>query len=156
MPLGRVIIALVLVAMFMVVGVSAIDEAYTDSGQTQEILDESVNTGAEGTIQKLDQSDIDGVFYDQTAVIENSSNVIMVGSGEDYTWFEKNGTFRIDSARLADETGVTVDYSYTVPNQNQTMVANLYGDFYDGLAPIVLMFLVVAAIIGAAGRLGAA
>lgn len=153
MALGRIIIALVLVAVFMVVGVSAVDEAFTDSGQTVDIEGETLNTGSVGTVEELEQSKVGGAFYDEKVTIKNGSSILM-NQGDDYTWFENNGTFKIESSALANENGVTVDYTYAIPNQNQTEIANFFGHYTDALLPAVLFLLVLAAIIGAAARLG--
>jgi len=154
MALARVLIALVLVAVFFVLGASAVDQAFIDSGQAEEITGESLNTGGIGTVEELDKSKLSGVNYVKTVSIKNGSDVIMVGSGTDYTWFQKNGTFKVESAELANDNGVTVDYGYTVPNQQQTEFASTFGNMIDGTAPIVIWVLAVTAIIGAMVRLG--
>jgi len=153
MALARVLIALVLVAVFFVLGASAVDQAFINSGQPEEITGELVNMGGVGTIQELEKSNLDGVEYAATVTIKNESDVIMTGSGKDYTWFQKNGTFKIESGALAND-DVTVDYGYTVPNQQQTEFASTFGNMIDGTAPIVIWVLAVTAIIGAMVRLG--
>lgn len=156
MTLGRIAIAIVLVATFMTLGAAAIDSAFTDSGQVNEINGESINTGSVGTIEELEQSNIGGVFYDERPEITNGSGVIMAGNGQDYTWFDNNGTFRVESSALANNNGVTVDYAYAVPNQNQDAFASFFGNYIDVLVPLALFFLTVALIIGAMMRLGRA
>lgn len=153
MALARVIIALVLVGVFLVAGASAVDEALADSGQTVEITGETLDTGTTGTIEELNQSKISSAFYDETVTIQNSTGATM-NEGEDYEWFPKNGTFKVTSSALASETGVSVDYSYSIPNQNQQQIASTVGQYFDVLAPLAFFFLVVAALIGGAARLG--
>lgn len=142
---------LVLVGILTIGAASAIDSAFEDSGQIQEIDGETVNTGGVGTIETLEQSNVGAAIYGDRPTITNGSGIIM-NQGDDYTWFTSNGTFRIESSNLANDNGVAVDYSYTVPNQNQEQLASLYGNFLGAMAPIMFMFLIVTGIVAAMVR----
>ena len=147
------IVAVLLVSIFLVGGGAVAQLVYEDTGD-HTTVDESVDTGSIGTLVTLNDSNLEGVFYDETVNVTNGSDVQMV-PGDDYQWFEQNGTLEVLSQSLANETGATVQYDYRRPTQTQTAFADRFATLIDtGIwIPMVLVLGLLFAALGVFGGL---
>lgn len=144
------IIGLIVVAIVVVGGAAMAQFAYEDTGDLQSQT-ESFNASNEGDLVILNESNRQGVFYGDTANVTNESGELML-EGQDYEWFESNGTLQVQSQSLVNDTA-TVDYNYRIPSQQQTQMASFLAQIFDSAYAIPFIFIVVL-VIGAALALG--
>jgi len=146
------IVGVVIVAVLLLGALVGAQFAYASSGQTTTV-NESVDTGAVGDRVVLNQSNQDGLSYSTDAAVVNASGVDMI-PGSDFSWQRTNGTLTVDSERLANETGATVTYAYTVPTQSQNQVVAMLANVLGPGAQWVPLVMILGLVFLAFGVLG--
>jgi len=120
----RAVIALLaigIIAMGALVGVNA---ALGDNERTTSVTEESW-TPDPGNVTTLNKSNIDAATYNESVEVYDS-NMNPVKAGDDYVWFEENGTVQaVEGGTLDGEPEAFITYSYTSPPVEQLRMANL-------------------------------
>lgn len=136
------VIALVVVAIMIVGGAAMAQVAFEDTGDLQS-FSEGFNASSTGDLVVLNQSNREGVYYQDTVNVTNESGSLMI-DGQDYEWYEDNGTLEVLSTDLTN-TNATIQYGYRVPSEQQRNVSGYLGSIFSSAAylPYVLILLLV-------------
>lgn len=144
------VIVFVMIGILITGGVFAVNEAFIESGEDNEITAETFNNPTAGTVIFLDESNVDGAFYDPRPEVRNSSGDTMV-KGTDYSWNESNGTLKpLAGGELAGEPSGEIDYMYDLTTQEERDIAQVLGHLYGWMphllyiAPMVMFLLIIA------------
>jgi len=136
-----------LVVASAVIGAGAVAQlALEDSGEYTQ-LNETVTTGAVGDTVTLNESQREDTFYSDTVGIENATGVTMQ-AGDDYTWDDRDGTFTVESSRLANQ-DATVDYAYRTATSEQLQLSAWLGTLIETGYALPLLFIVLLIILAA-------
>ena len=127
--------------------------AFEESG-TQESYTQTFDAGSIGSFQYFNQSNRSGVFYTESPIVEDNESAQYV-EGQDYEWYSENGSLEITSQTLANTTNNTIDYSLTVPSQQQRQTAGFVATLLKGAKwiPLVLIVGLLVIVLGVFGGL---
>lgn len=132
------IVALVAVAILLVSGAVATSAAFTESGEQTAVESESFTPDA-GNITVLDDSNFPNAIYANDVVVRNSAGARMA-PGEDYVWFDENGTVgTVTGGDLDGEQSASITYSYSEPSENSRGIATLLGYGFNAASGMILV-----------------
>jgi len=95
----------------------------------------------------LNESNKEDTFYSDTVNITNATGVTMQ-AGDDYEWHDRNGTFTVESSRLANQ-DATVDYAYRTATAEQLQISGWVAMLIETGYALPLLFIVLLIILGA-------
>lgn len=122
----RQLFAFVALVILAIMAVAGFQMALINAGEDVTVVNETFTPSAD-TVITLDDSNIDGAFYEESVVVYNNSSVEMT-EGTDYTWFQKNGTIKpLSGGDLAPDDEGTITYSYQETTQEQRDMAQILG-----------------------------
>lgn len=142
MRIAGVFIALAILAAMAVFGLQT---ALAGAG-TKETIDSESFTPNAGTVQTLDRSKLDHTYYNETVQVvdENGDRSF---EGDDYEWFDRNGTIKpLTGGNLDGDSSATITYSYRQTSQQQRQLTALLANIPQGLALILPLGFVLAGI----------
>lgn len=143
---------LVAVALILLSGAAAVDEAIQSGGTTHSITDETW-TPQTGTFVELNESKL-SVRYDRTVVVRDENNTQML-AGDDYEWNQSNGTVKaLAGGRLDGDSSASIDYAYVALTDSQEQFASMTGDGLDAIAPLVIFCLLIGLFVAGLNTLG--
>ena len=146
----RAFVVFLALAVLAVAGVQIFQAGLADAGAQTEIAEESFNPSA-GTVQQLQASKLDNAYYSQSVQVRNENSDRSIG-GEDYEWFEQNGTIKpLVGGNLDGDTSATINYSYRQTTSRQRGFAATLSQIPSvmGLAlPVGLVLAMIAALRG--------
>lgn len=145
------IIAAIVIAAVLVGGAAIGQLAFVESAPSDSDT-ATVDTNGVGTAYTIDVTG--EVYFEDTVNVTNASGVQMV-EPDDYTWDEANGTVTVQSTRLANEAGATVDYTYSRPTQQQSAFADRLATLFTigNIIPLIIIFALVILSLGVMGGL---
>ena len=111
---------------------------------------ETVDLTPAGDVKELQDSNIDGAFYNETVRVFDSAGTEMT-EGTDYEWFARNGTIQaISGGGLDGESSANVTYGYveTTDTQRETSDLLAQAPTVMGFALPFLALLVFARVVG--------
>lgn len=148
--MSRALIAIIgigVVAMAMLGGVQA---GLESAGDERTVANETF-TPDTGNVTVLNESNVDGVYYDDTVTVYDENNTRMQ-AGTDYEWLDSNGTVRtLGGGDLDGDSSATITYGYSDPSDTQESLATLLAMLPQMLAfalPLLGFLLVLIMISG--------
>jgi hypothetical protein len=150
--MSKGIVVLVAVALLLLGGITATSAAFAESGEQTEISGENFTPQA-GTVTTLSDSNVPTAIYDDDVKVldENESRVI---AGEDFVWYDSNGTIKtVAGGRLDGDTSASITYGYSEPSDSSRNIAALLGYGFDA-ASFTIIALGVGLVFGAVAVLG--
>lgn len=142
MRIAGAFIGLAIVAAMAVFGLQT---ALAGAGNKEVIDSESFNPSA-GTVQSLDRSKLSNTYYNDTVVVtdENGDRSF---EGQDYEWFERNGTIKpLSGGNLAGDSTATISYDYRRTTQTQRQLTAMLSNIPRGIGLILPLGFVLVAI----------
>jgi len=147
------IVAVVVVAILLVGGGAVAQLSFVESGTSKEYT-ETFDAGAIGDIITFNESNRDDVIYEENVIVESKNNKLYV-EGEDYTWYQNNGTLEVLSSNLANTTDNTIDYVVVAPTlkhrENADRIASLFS--ITQYIPLLLLIGLILIVLGVFGSL---
>jgi len=146
--MSRAIVAIFGIILVGGVAVWGLQAAAADAGQ-QTTINEETFTATAGEVTALEHSGLDNTYYSETVTVRDGNNDL-VDPGEDYIWFEGNGTIKTVAGGALDGTsGPSITYSYQTTTSDQqaligimSMLPNILGVLTPLLGvAILLLFL---------------
>jgi len=132
-------------AILAAVAVFGLQTALAGAGQ-QETIDSETFTPNAGTVQTLDRSKLDDTFYNDTVAVADENGERSF-EGEDYKWFDRNGTIKpLVGGNLDGDASATITYSYRRTTETQRELTALLSNIPRGMALILPLGFVLAAI----------
>lgn len=148
----QTIIAAVVVALVLLGGGIGVQYSMQEAG-TQHNYTEEFDTGTVGSTVTFNESNIDRVYYTERVTVTNESGENML-EGDDFEWYQENGTLKVSSSDLANNVNAQIDYSLRNPTDSQHTFATILGNIYQSGAYIP-MLVILALVFLAIGTLGA-
>lgn len=141
----QLVIALVVLAFVLMGGIGAIGETNANQQPVFEIDNEEFDPSQPGIIE-LENSNIDGATYSDTATVRDKQGTELVPQ-DDYLWYSSNGTMEIPTNSAIENDNVAyIDYDYTVQTDRREAVFQAFGGGVD-VAVILIPVLGFAAMI---------
>jgi len=113
----RVVIALIAVGILAATATYAYGETYQTAGDDTVISGETWTPTA-GSVTTLDESNRDGVFYNDTVVVRDQ-NGNLSRAGTDYEWYAGNGTVKaLAGGNLDGDTSASISYRFEEPSRD--------------------------------------
>lgn len=142
MRVAGVFIALTIVAAVAVYG---FDAALADAGDRDVIAGESFTPQVD-TAVALDRSNLGDTVYYNNSVDVVDENGDQSFEGEDYIWYEKNGTIEaLSGGNLDGDASATIDYSYRETTTEQRELTALLSQIPKSVALILPLGFALAA-----------
>lgn len=147
------VVALIIVAIMLVGGAATAQFAVSSTGDKRTFTEE-FNTSAPGDIVEFNQSNVEEVYYSDTVNVTDENGTLM-RDGQDYEWIERNGTLRVLSGELENDTDATIRYSYRDPSPTQVNQASRIATLFDSALwiPLALLIALLVAALGVFGGL---
>lgn len=140
------VVALVGVALVLVLGVVAVNGAYANTGPHTD-TSETFTPNA-GTVTTLNESNSPALVYDTTVTVTDENGTLML-EGDDYTWYEQNGTIKtLAGGRLEGDTEATIDWGWNAPDREARAMASLMGHGLN-IGSFTILILGVGLVLGA-------
>jgi uncharacterized protein YdeI (BOF family) len=149
------VVAAILLAMMLVGGAAVAQISYNESAEQEQTFTETFDAGAAGTIVTFNESNMGNLYYyDDTVTVVTKNNKELV-DGDDYEWFDENGTLKVLDGDLDNTTDNEITYSLREPTEQQTEIAENVAVIFGSAQwlPLVLVFLLVLLAVGALGGL---
>lgn len=153
---GGKAVAVVVVALVLFGGATAMDTAHQANGREYNHSGEEFDPSPAGRWVPLDHSDIDNASYyepDRVTVTWKGDEMVR---GEDWQWNRTNGSVQAVPGGQLDQTSFSqlpqIDYGYHVPREAQTDILLLFTAGWDAL-PVLLFVLMVGVVLAALARL---
>lgn len=147
MSVGRLAVVLVVFAIAILLGFSAINEATLGAGTETEIVDEEFTPVGGETIE-LDNSNLADTVYGDSVVVTDSQ-ASEFDEGDDYLWHANNGTITVvESSDLAAESSALIDYDFRQAVDEAQSLRDIFGESYE-LMSWVLFALIVSVMLAA-------
>lgn len=141
MRIAGVFLGLAIVAAMAVFGLQS---ALAGAGQ-REVIDGETFTPNAGTVQELDRSKLANTYYNDTVYVEDENGQRSF-EGEDYVWFEKNGTIKpLTGGNLDGDASATIDYDYRTTTETQRELTAMLSNIPRGIGLILPLGFVLAA-----------
>lgn len=122
--MSRAIVAALALAVLAISGAYAVEASLETAGEDHLVTNESF-TPTSDTVITLDDSNIDGAYYDHNVTVYNGSDSV-VDEGSDYEWFEGNGTVKpLSGGDLAGDAYANITYGYQQPTAEEEAAAAL-------------------------------
>lgn len=140
---GGVVLAVVVLGLFLVVGLTAVNQQFTETGADINTTESFV--ADPGNVTQLNGSNIEGAFYDERVTVTDDKGRL-VTEGEDYLWYQQNGTIKtLQGGALSDGENVTISYRYSAPTPQARGFLSILTTPYQVLRylPLVLVGLAV-------------
>lgn len=142
MKIAGVFIGLAILAAMAVFGLQT---ALAGAGNKEVVDSESFNPSA-GTVQTLDRSKLSNTFYNDTVDVADENGERSF-EGEDYEWFERNGTIKpLVGGNLDGDSTATITYDYRRTTETQRELAALLSHIPRSIGFILPLGFVLAAI----------
>jgi len=144
------IIAVVFVALILLGGGIAFQYAQS-SAAPDKYSNETFDAGSLDTTESFNNSNINGATYLESPTVQDNQSQPYDTSA--YTWHTDNGTLTIDSQALANTTNNTIQYSYSMPTQNQQQVTDYLGSVLTigAWIPFILILGLILLVVGIFG-----
>ncbi len=134
--MARAVIALVAIVAVGAIAVWGLSAAAASAGDQRTITDESWTPEA-GTVTQLEHSGLAHAYYDETVTVEDSNGNLM-DAGEDYVWYEANGTVKaVTGGGLDGESSATIDYEYRRTTSDQRAIISIAGILPEVMGALV-------------------
>lgn len=144
----RLVFALFAIAILAMMGLAGYQAALENAGEDRTVTNETWTPDA-GNITELDDSKINGAYYDDEVDVYNDTGV-PVDEGSDYEWFPTNGTVKaVTGGALDGEASATITYSYQETTGEERNVTALlaHQPQFMGYLLFVLLFLVFVGVL---------
>jgi len=116
--MSRAVVAILGILLIGGVAVWGLQAAAADAGDKTTIDGESFTPDA-GTVTTLEHSELANTYYAETVTVRDG-NDDLVDPGEDYVWFEGNGTIKtVTGGELDGSSSATISYSYQSTTSDQ-------------------------------------
>lgn len=116
--MSRAVVAILGIVLVGGVAVWGLQAAAADAGQQTTIDDESFTPTA-GSVTTLEHSGLDNTYYAETVEVRDGNNDL-VDPGEDYVWFEGNGTIKtVSGGALDGASSASITYAYQTTTSDQ-------------------------------------
>lgn len=137
--MSRAFIAIISIVFVIGVGIWGLQAAVADAGTDHDIDGESWTPNA-GNVTTLDHSNLNHTYYDAAVTVYDSNNN-KVNPGEDYVWFDHNGTVKaVSGGALDGETSATIDYSYQTTTSDERSLIRMVGHIPQVLGGLIPLF----------------
>lgn len=153
------VLAVVVIALLLLGGATAVDTAYSENGREYNYTDEEFDPEPAGDWTDLDESNVAAASYfetDQVTVTHQGDELVY---GEDYRWNQQNGTVMAVAGGDLDQSSFSqlpqIDYGYHIPRGEQDDVLSLFVAAWD-VTPVLLFALMCGLALMAIVRFGGA
>lgn len=137
--MSRAIIAIMSIVVVGAIAVWGLQAAAANAGTDHDITDESWTPDA-GNVTTLNHSNLEHTYYDETVTVHDSNGNLM-DVGQDYVWYESNGTIKtVAGGDLDGETSATIDYGYQTTTSDDRALIKVVGIFPQVLGALVPLF----------------
>jgi len=147
----RILFVFFVIAIVAAASAPAISATLNEAGERTSITNESFTPNA-GSVTTLEQSKLDNTVYDDSVTVYDDTND-RVYEGDDYQWFESNGTIKtVTGGELDGDTSATVSYSFQSTTETQRGFAAMFSQIPNvmGLAlPVFALLMVLVLFRGA-------
>jgi len=119
MSAPRLAVAFLIIAVTVAGGAAALDATLDGATTGQTVVNETFDPGSGGRVT-LDDSSRNGVFYNRTVTVFDSSgtSTTVAEEPDDYRWDDSNGTLVVNSSgSLAGDTEANITYGYRVAGE---------------------------------------
>lgn len=123
----RIVLAFLAVGILAMMAVAGSQAALETAGEDHTINSETWTPDA-GNVTTLDESNRDGAYYNETAVVKDE-NGNDSEAGVDYEWFAGNGTVKaLSGGNLDGDTSATITYSFQQTTEEQRQFAAMLAE----------------------------
>lgn len=120
----RIVIVAFALAVLAIMGLTAVQASLEDAGTDVTVTNETWTPDA-GNITTLNDSQINGAYYDDTVTVYDENDTEMT-AGTDYEWFPTNGTVKaLAGGGLDGDASATITYRYQETTLEQRNIAEL-------------------------------
>lgn len=142
----RIIITVIGLVILASMGVMAFQTTLENAGENEIEVNETF-TPSIGSAVELDNSKLNGAYYDEDVTVYNSSDDLMT-EGTDYEWYTSNGTIEaLSGAGLADGGDGNITYSWQQTTEEQRTFAAMLAqipNFIGYALPLGILFMFLA------------
>lgn len=132
------------IAIVAAMGVFGLQTALAGAGQKETVDSESFTPNA-GSVQTLDRSNLANTYYNETVQVADENGERSF-EGQDYEWFESNGTIKpLTGGNLDGDASATITYSYRRTTQTQRQLTAMLGEIPRAAGLILPVGFVLAA-----------
>lgn len=122
----RIVLAIVVLAVFGMLGVMGMDAILASNTERTDIDNETWTPDA-GNVTELEDSNLEAADYDP---VENVSvfdeNDTEMTAGTDFEWFEDNGTVKaLEGGGLDGDSSANISYGYERPPAEQVTMSSI-------------------------------
>lgn len=142
----RMLFMLLILAIFTASAVPALSATLNEAGDDRLVTNETWSPSA-GSVTTLERSNLDNTVYDDDVVVRDDGNN-RTYEGDDYVWFESNGTIKtVTGGELDGDTSATVSYGFQTTTAQQRGFAAMFSQVPNvmgmALPVFALLFLLV-------------
>jgi hypothetical protein len=142
--MAKIFVGAVMLLIIAASGVVAFQAGLENAGEDITITNETWTPTA-GSVTQLDDSGIDGAFYEANVSVYDATTTNELTRGVDYEWFAGNGTVKaLVGGALDGDSSALITYSYQRTTATQRQLTGLLAQLPKviGLAaPLFLLFL---------------
>lgn len=119
--MARAVVAILGLVVVGFLAVQGLDAGLATAGDTRDIDSESWTPNA-GSITDLANSNLENAYYtDQVEVFDSNDNRMV--DGDDYIWYEQNGTIKtVTGGDLDGESSATINYEFQITSENDRAI----------------------------------
>lgn len=142
----RMLFMLLILAIFTASAVPALSATLNEAGDDRLVTNETWSPSA-GSVTTLERSNLDNTVYDDDVVVRDDGNN-RTYEGDDYVWFESNGTVKaVAGGELDGDSSATISYAYQTTTAEQRGFAAMFAQIPNvmgmALPVFALLFLLV-------------